>query len=185
MVTFLLPRTQALVIPECPETLHGLPMVREAKEPLRVSFHRTSSKSPERVRHRTDTEEKHQSRYKSSNSWFRSITSSFMNGGGGNSTTPSASSPPNAPHTTTTSQSPYDSAPTHVRRRTRSLVDTCRGFTSSHSANVDPRLPDHMKRPELQLRRIQRRDIPASSKTVSSRSSSAERAQKYSLWWPS
>jgi len=100
------------------------------------------------------------------NSWFRSITSSLISSGG----TPRPVSTP----------SPVD-APTHVRRRTRSLIDS-KFFASQAVGTEDPRLPDHMRRPELQLRRIQRRDIPP-SKSNPNRSSSVERAQRYPLWW--
>jgi hypothetical protein len=165
MVTFLIPRSQTLDTAQCP---NHLAMVHNEKEPLRVSFHRTASKSPERVRRRTDSEEK-SSRPKSANrnSWFKSITSSFMSGGG----SPRAESAP----------SPPLDDPTHVRRRTRSLGDP-KVFTSRTIGAEDPRLPDHMRRPELQLRRIQRRDLP-SSKSLSNRSSSVDRTQKYPSWW--
>jgi len=167
MVTFLLPRSQTLEIAQCPK---HLAMVHDEKEPLRVGFRRTSSKSPERVRRRTDSEEK-SPRPKSPNynSWFKSITSSFMSGG-------------NSPRVESAPSPPLD-APTHVRRRSRSLVDPKVFTLSSQAIGVeDPRLPDHMRRPELQLRRIQRRDLP-SSKPLSKRSSSVDRTQKYPLWW--
>ena len=76
---------------------------------------------------------------------------------------------------------PLLDAPTHVRRRARTLVDS-KTFTSQGVDTEDPRLPDHMRRPELQLRRIQRRDLPP-SRPDSNRSSSVERAQKHALWW--
>lgn len=103
------------------------------------------------------------------NSWLKSITSSFMSSGG---TIRSESTP----------MPPLDT-PTHVRRRARSLVDP-KAFISQGVEAEDPRLPDHMRRPELQLRRIQRRDLPP-SRPDSNRSSSVERAQKHALWWAS
>lgn len=103
------------------------------------------------------------------NSWFRSITSSFMSGGG-------------SPRSETAPPSLLD-APPHVRRRTRSLVDFKIFMSQTVDVESDPRLPAHMRRPELQLRRIQRRDLP-SSKSPSSRSSSVDRTLKYPLWWP-
>ncbi|KAF9649987.1 hypothetical protein BDM02DRAFT_3185808 [Thelephora ganbajun] len=163
MVAFF-PRSQTLDVAECPKRLA---MVRNEKESLRITFHRTSSKSPERVRHRADFEGK-PSRPKpaSRNSWFKSITSSFMSGGGN-------------PRLESTSSSPFDSS---IRfRRTRSLGDS--KFFTPQPVNVeDLRLPVHMRRPELQLRRIQRRDLP-SSKALPNRSSSVDRTQKYPLWW--
>ena len=99
------------------------------------------------------------------NSWFKTITSSFMNGSGS----------PRTP-------SPQLDAPTHIRQPSRSLVDP--KFFASRAVKVaDPRLPDHMRRPELQLRRIQRRELP-SSKSLSNRSGSVDRIQKYPHWWP-
>lgn len=166
MVTFLLPRSNTLDTTEYPN--HPGVALNE-KEPLRIMFHRTSSKSPERVRHRTDPDEKSpKGKTSNRNSWFRSITSPFVSGG----TSPRSGSSP-AP-------SPFDT-PTHVRRRARSLVDPRKVF-APQDLNVDPRLPDHMRRPELQLRRIQGRN-PPSSKLLPNRSSSLERAQKHALWW--
>ena len=101
------------------------------------------------------------------NSWLRSITSSFMSSGG-------------TLRSESTLMTPLD-APTHVRRRARTLVDS-KTFTSQGVDAEDPRLPDHMRRPELQLRRIQRRDLPP-SRPDPNRSNSVERAQKHALWW--
>jgi len=163
MVSFLLPRSQTLDILECPKRLD---VVRSDKEPLRprMSFPRTLSKSPERLHQRTDLDEK-VSRPKSGsrNSWLKSITSSLMSGGG-------------SPRSESAPTPPLD-APTHVRRRSHSLLDS-----KSFTIEEDPRLPDHMRRPELQLRRIQRREIPP-SRSRSNRSSSVERGQRYPLWW--
>jgi len=167
MVTFILPRSQTLEIAECPKRLA---VVHGEKEPLRISFRRTTSKSPERARPRTSLEERpSKAKPSNSNSWFKSITSSLINGGG------------NSPRAESSPTPPQFDAPTHVRRRTLSLVDSCKAFTSQAVA-VDPRLPDHMRRKELQLRRIQGREVP-SPKSHSNRSSPIEQAQKYSLWW--
>jgi len=169
MVSFLLPRSHAMEIAPCPKQLT---VARNEKEPLDIAFHRTSSKSPERARHRTDPDER-SSKTKSANynSWFKSITSPFVSGG-------------NSLRTAYGSPSPLE-APTHVHRRTHSLVDSPK-VSTSHTVDVEPRLPDHMRRPELQLRRIQgRRDQdPPSPKSLTKRSSSVERNQKHSAWWP-
>lgn len=167
MVTFLLPRSQTLEIAQCPN-IH-LDVARDEKEPLTISFHRTSSKSPERSRHSTDSGEKpSKPKNTSRNSWFRSITSPFMNGGNSPRTEPSPTSPP------------LD-APTHVRHRTRSPVDIRKALTP-RTGHVDPRLPDHMRRPELQLRRIQGR-VHHPSKSHANRSNTVEQTQKNPLWW--
>lgn len=167
MVTFLLPRSQTLQLAQCQNIHHDV--AHDEKEPLTISFHRTASKSPERSRHSTDSEEKpSKAKTTSRNSWFRSITSPFTNGGNSPRTEPSPNSPP------------LD-APTHVRHRTRSPVDT-RKVLTPRRGDVDPRLPDHMRRPELQLRRIQGR-VHHPSKSHANRTNNVEHTQKHPLRW--
>lgn len=156
---------------------------------MKIIPHRTLSKTPEGTRQRTDSEEKpvrHSlpialltatsdrlsfivlQKSANRNSWFKSIALSFTTGGG-------------SPRTESARPSPLD-APTHVRRRALSLLDP-KVFTSRTAGAEDPRLPEHMKRRELKLRRTQRRDPPA-SKVLPDRRSSVDRSQKYPPWWP-